>query len=193
MHAVTEMNRKRLELCDFCHPAGTVFGYSCASPKGIRSATMRWPLLFTLLILAACSTSGGPGGLTCVPYARDRSGLPIRGDAWQWWEAASGSYQRSRAPRPGSVMVLKRTSRLPSGHVSVVARVVSAREIRVDHANWASGAGKGRVARNQPVVDVSPRNDWSVVRVWYPPIDGFGATTYPAHGFIHNQVATAAR
>jgi hypothetical protein len=61
-----------------------------------------------------------------------------------------------RAPRGGSVLVLMRTSRLPQGHVAVVSRVVSAREIRVDHANWASGAAKGRAARDQPVMDVSP-------------------------------------
>jgi hypothetical protein len=164
---------------------------------------MRWLLLLALLALAACGSSrapgprtagpGGAGDLTCVPYARERSGLPIRGDAWQWWEAASGRYQRDRAPQPGSVLVLMRTSRLPMGHVAVVAQVVSAREIRVDHANWASGAAKGRVARDQPVLDISPANDWSVVRVWYPRTGSYGVTGFPAYGFIHSRMITAAR
>ena len=118
-----------------------------------------------------------------------RAGLPLRGDAWTWWDAASGRYERDRVPRNGGVLVLMRSSRLPQGHLAVVSRVVSAREIRVDHANWASGGGKGRVARDQPVMDVSPGNDWSLVRVWYPPVGDWGATAYPSYGFIHSALA----
>ena len=114
-----------------------------------------------------------------------RSGIPLNGDAWAWWDAAAGRYERGRAPRGGSVLVLMRTSRLPQGHVAVVSRAVSPREIRVDHANWASGAAKGRAARDQPVMDVSPANDWSLVRVWYPRINDWGASSYPSYGFIH--------
>lgn len=162
-------------------------------------------VLGLVLALGACGSgrvpapvSGGrvpaeEGGQTsCVPFARARSGLNLRGDAWQWWEAAAGRFQRSRAPAPGAVLVLLRTSRLPQGHVSVVARVVSAREIRVDHANWGSGAAKGRIARDQPVVDVSPDNDWSLVRVWYPRTESLGVTVFPAYGFIHPVTVTAA-
>jgi hypothetical protein len=61
----------------------------------------------------------------------------------------------------------------------------------VDHANWASGAAKGRIATAQRVVDVSPRNDWSQVRVWYPRVNDFGATTYPARGFVHPRLEMA--
>lgn len=160
-------------------------------------------VVFGLLALVACGTTRGPappgawpdaaGTLSCVPYARARSGLAIRGDAWQWWDAASVRYQRGQAPQAGSVMVLRRSSRLPLGHVAVVSRLVSGREIRVDHANWASGSGKGLVARDQPVADVSANNDWSVVRVWYPRIGAYGSTAYPAHGFIHPRMVTAAR
>lgn len=159
-------------------------------------------MLALLLPVAACGTSRAPrpvaeaghaGGWSCVPYARARAGFDLRGNAWEWWEAASGRYDRSRAPRPGSAMVLMRTSRLPQGHVAVVARVVSAREIRVDHANWASGAAKGRVARDQAVQDVSAANDWSLVRVWYPRVGDYGATSYPSYGFIHGGVLSAAR
>ena len=79
-------------------------------------------------------------------------------------------------------------SRLPQGHLAVVSRVVSAREIRVDHANWApAGASRlrGRVARDQPVMDISPRGDWSLVRVWYPGAGDYGRTGFPAYGFVH--------
>jgi len=118
-----------------------------------------------------------------------RSGIALNGDAWAWWDAAAGRFERGPAPRGGSVLVLMRTSRLPQGHLAVVSRVVSAREVRVDHANWASGAAKGRAARDQPVMDVSPGNDWSLVRVWYPRINDWGASSYPSYGFIHRAAA----
>ncbi len=157
----------------------------------------RWPLVlaaWTGLTLAGCGGRLGPatggavsagGYLSCVPYARLRSGLDLRGDAWTWWDAASGRYGRDARPRHGSVLVLDRTARLRDGHVAVVSRVVSAREVRVDHASWASGRDKGAVARDQPVLDISAGNDWSLVRVWYPPARAFGITAYPARGFVH--------
>lgn len=154
-----------------------------------------------LFALAGCasgrlsSRSGVPGyaggDMSCVPYARERSGLSISGHAWQWWHAAAGQYERSGVPQPGSVLVFQRTSRNPQGHVAVVSRVVSSREIRVDHANWASGRARGQIAQDQPVLDVSPRADWSLVRVWYPPTDDFGATHFPTYGFIHRRVVMA--
>ena len=154
-----------------------------------------------LFALAGCasgrmaSRSGVPGysggDMSCVPYARERSGLRIAGDAWQWWQAAAGRYERSAAPKPGSVLVFQRTSRNPQGHVAVVSRVVSAREVRVDHANWSSGRARGQIALDQPVLDVSSRGDWSLVRVWYPPADDFGATQFPTYGFIHGRMLMA--
>lgn len=166
------------------------------------------PLLL-ILALGACAGSRTPpppetsAGLpprpmvaepiSCVPYARARSGIQLSGDAWQWWDAAAGRYARGQAPRPGSVLVIARTARLPSGHVSVVTQVLNSREVLVDHANWASGSARGRVAVDQRVVDVSPRNDWTLVRVWYPRIDQLGVTAFPARGFIHNETRFAAR
>lgn len=160
--------------------------------------------LMSLLALAACGSSrhaapvavaplrpelGEP--ISCVPYARARSGIQLAGDAWQWWDAAAGRYERGRAPRPGSVLVIARTSRTPAGHVAVVTRVLNGREVLVDHANWASGAARGRIATDQRVVDVSPGNDWSLVRVWYPRINDLGGTAYPARGFVHPRMAMA--
>jgi len=159
---------------------------------------MRAALAILLLLgLAACGSTRGPGGpmagisepTSCVPYARARSGIQLAGDAWQWWEAAAGRYSRSRTPQAGSVLVIARTARLPNGHVAVVSRVVSSREIRVDHANWASGAARGRIATDQRVVDVSPGNDWTLVRVWYPRINDLGTTAFPARGFVHPRMA----
>jgi surface antigen len=146
--------------------------------------------MLLLLALAACGSTPAPrAGLgepvSCVPYARARSGIQLQGDAWTWWDAAAGRYDRSATPRAGSVLVINRTARMRDGHVAVVTRVMGRREIRVDHANWASGAAKGRIATDQRVVDVSPANDWSVVRVWYPRINDLGTTGYPVRGFVH--------
>ena len=41
-----------------------------------------------------------------------------------------------------------------------------------------------RVEHDQPVVDVSPCNDWTQVRVWYEPAHALGRTVYPTYGFI---------
>jgi hypothetical protein len=172
-------------------------------PRGGRRGVLG---LIALAALSGCGTSrvAGPGrpsvpgygadqDLSCVPYARMRSGIQLRGDAWEWWGAAAGRYARARRPEPGGVLVIARSSRLPSGHVAVVSRVIGPREIRVDHANWASGAARGRVARDQPVMDVSPRNDWSQVRVWYPRVNDFGNTVFAAHGFVLPRMDVASR
>lgn len=120
--------------------------------------------------------------LECVPYARAISSVSIRGDAWTWWRAAAGHYRRDRRPAVGSVLVLERTDRLRYGHVAVVSSVINSREILVDHANWLN---RGRIHKNLPVRDVSAKNDWSVVRVWYAPGNSLGKRHYPAYGFIH--------
>jgi surface antigen len=152
--------------------------------------------MLLLLSLAACGSSRqaetGVAGrvqvaepVSCVPYARARSGIQLSGDAWTWWDGAEGRYARSRAPQIGSVLVINRTARMRDGHVAVVTRVVNSREIMVDHANWASGAARGRITTDQRVMDVSAANDWSLVRVWYPRIDALGNTAFPVRGFVH--------
>ena len=158
------------------------------------SGTAAWPgrraaLLLGVLAapLAACGSgprrlvsSGASAALECVPYARQVSGIQLRGEAYSWWEQAAGRYGRGSVPRPGSVLVFRRSARLGSGHVSVVQRVVSDREIVVTQANWVPR----RVARDEPVVDVSPGNDWSAVRVWWAPSLALGRTAYPTYGFV---------
>lgn len=155
------------------------------------------------LALAACgSTSSGRGDfarpevvsrgerLQCVPYARAESGIEIYGDAHLWWQKAAGRYDRGRAPEVGSVLVLYGYQRTDRGHVAVVRRVISDREIVIDHANWLND---GRVYLDQPVKDVSANNDWSAVRVWYAPGRQYGARTYAVQGFIlpHSRYAAA--
>ena len=126
----------------------------------------------------------------CVPYARKISNVSIRGNAWTWWQSAAGRYPRENRPAVGSVLVLKRTSHLRYGHVAVVSRVLNGREILVDHANWLN---RGRIHKDLLVRDVSPNNDWSVVRVWYAPGNTLGKRRYPAHGFIHPRQARVLR
>ena len=127
------------------------------------------------------------GGLQCATYARMRSGLSIMGNAGQWWHLAAGRYKREHVPEPGAVMVMGGTRH---GHVAVVVEVRSRREILIDHANWMN---RGEIQMGALVRDVSAKNDWSQVRVWYPPVNDLGNTPYPVFGFILNEPFQAAR
>ena len=143
-----------------------------------------------LVGLAGCGGSGsGPvasgygmraPGLQCAPFARELSGIALYGDAASWWDGAEGKYGRAQSPVMGSVLVFRRSPRLPAGHVSVVSRVVAPRRIEVIQANWVPG----ELDEDQQVVDVSPEGDWSQVRVWYPPVGQLGAHAYDTYGFV---------
>ena len=116
----------------------------------------------------------------CVPFARDASGVQIRGDARTWWHQAAGQYHRSREPHVGAVMNFAPTKKMRRGHVAVVSRIINARQILISHANWNRNA----VSLDMVAVDVSPRNDWSQVRLEHRP-GQMTSTTYPIYGFIH--------
>ncbi len=90
-------------------------------------------------------------------------------------------------PRIGAVVVFKKHGSMSHGHVAVVTRVVNSREVLVDHANWAPhrGRGRGQISKMVAVTDVSPRNDWTEVRVWNVATQDFGTRTYPTYGFIY--------
>lgn len=120
--------------------------------------------------------------LQCVPYARQMSGIAIWGDAVTWWAQAENRYVRSAHPVEGSVFVMRGYNDDSRGHVSYVSAIVSDRVIKVDHANWM---GRGETSIHVPVVDVSPNNDWSEIRVWHIPGNHWGGRTYQAEGFIH--------
>jgi surface antigen len=121
------------------------------------------------------------GGLQCVPFARAASGIELKGNAADWWDAAEGVYQRGAAPEAGSVLNFRATGRMRLGHVAVVTAVVDSRHIQIEHANWY----KGSVSRNTPVEDVSPENDWSEVRVGIG--GGNFGSVYPTYGFIYDR------
>ena len=119
--------------------------------------------------------------LQCAPYAREHSRIKLFGDANTWWDKAEGKYPRSALPAVGSVMVLHDYAHSDHGHVAVVRNLVSPREIRVDHANWLND---GSVYVNNPVMDVSDANDWSVVRVYNIKTGGWGIKLFQVQGFI---------
>jgi len=123
-----------------------------------------------------------PRPLNCVPYARNASGIPIRGNAGTWWRRAYGKFRRGKTPDVGAVLVMRQTRRNKFGHIAVVTEVLNKREIVVDHANWLN---RRRIHIGTPVRDVSPNNDWSSVRVWYTPGNRYGAGIYPMYGFIY--------
>lgn len=127
--------------------------------------------------------------IQCVPFAREKSGVDLRGDAKTWWTQASGVYERDKTPEVGSVIVMRGYNGADRGHVAVVRAVLSDRAIVVDHANWLN---EGEVTLNVPVKDVSKRGDWSEVRVWHIPGAVWGKRVYGALGFI-KPVRLAAR
>ncbi|HIJ37817.1 MAG TPA: CHAP domain-containing protein [Rhodospirillaceae bacterium] len=131
--------------------------------------------------------------LQCVPFAREVSGISLRGDAWTWWTAALGQYDRGQAPQVGAVVVFKKHGGMRYGHVAVVAQVISSREVLVNHANWAPhrGSGRGQIAKMVAVTDISPRNDWTEVRVWNAMTGDFGTKVYPTYGFIYARAMTS--
>ena len=135
-------------------------------------------------------TGGGginlPPYLQCVPYARTVSGIQIRGDAWTWWGQAEGRYARGFAPKVGAVMALRPHGNSHLGHVAAVSRIIDDRTILIRHANWSPINGRrGQIEDNVRVIDVSPENNWSEVRVWYAPIQAIGGSVWPVQGFIY--------
>jgi len=122
----------------------------------------------------------------CVPFARLVSGIQIFGDAYTWWSQAVGKYEEGFTPRAGAVLCFKPTERMRLGHVAVVSQVLTDRIIQITHANWSPIEGsRGKIEKDVTLVDVSPRGDWSAVKVWYDPSRDLGGSTYPTYGFIY--------
>ncbi|RSU54643.1 CHAP domain-containing protein [Sphingomonas sp. S-NIH.Pt15_0812] len=118
----------------------------------------------------------------CAPYAREISGIDIHGNANTWWSQAEGHYARGHAPQVGAVLAFEATRRMRVGHVAMVSKVVSDREVLLTHANWSR---RGGIETDVRAVDVSPAGDWSEVKVWYGPQRDLGTSTYPVKGFIY--------
>jgi surface antigen len=167
--------------------AGDIDGASLSEVETLTGA----PLLAAMAPVEALTDEAKPleapsvrrlsARLQCVPYAREASGLDIYGNASTWWRQAAGRFERAKSPRDGAVMVTRGYHNPRRGHVAVVRQVISERSIIVDHANWLNS---GEVTLNVPVIDVSPKGDWSQVRVFHIPTQTWGIRVYTAQGFI---------
>ncbi|CAK7193389.1 hypothetical protein COMNV_01604 [Commensalibacter sp. Nvir] len=136
--------------------------------------------LILFLFFSACSSNNERSSIECAPYARKLTGVNLRGYAYSWWYQSFGKYIHTKRPQAGAILVFRRTHHLPLGHVSVVEKVENSRRILVDHANWQPR----HINHAAPIFDVSSKNDWSLVKVWWPPTDKMGSRKYSTYGFI---------
>ena len=143
-----------------------------------------WGLVVLLCVPAVARTTHEAHGGNCVAYARDVTGIHLDGNAASWWLHAEGRYDRGHTPTPGAVLVFRPYAGMHVGHVAVVSRVVSAREVLVDQANWV----RGRVTQSMSVVDASPLNDWTSVKVQF---GGSHGRENPTYGFIYPHTVPA--
>lgn len=147
-------------------------------------------LLAAAMLCAAVSpVSAEARGWQCATYARSVSAVQIRGNAHTWWGQAAGKYERNRLPAVGSVMAMPGYGKMRLGHVAMVSKIVSSREVLLDHANWSR---RGGVDRDVRAVDVSDAGDWSRVRIWFASNGDLGTSSYPVSGFIHAGTAREA-
>ncbi|NMJ41573.1 CHAP domain-containing protein [Roseomonas sp. JC162] len=137
---------------------------------------------------AAYAGSYGGGGVSCVPYARQVTGMTISGNGGQWWYNAAGLYARGHRPEVGSILAFPGSGGMRAGHVAVVERIVSPREILIHHANWGGpGIRRGSIMSGVSVIDASPNNDWTQVRVQVGHSAENYGRIYAVQGFIHNR------
>ena len=126
--------------------------------------------------------------LQCVAFARADSDVALSGNAVNWWQNAKGVYARGTVPEIGSVLNFRANRRMRLGHVAVVTRIVDSRTIQIDQSHWNANG----ISRNVSVVDVSPSNDWSAVRVAIGHGGTFGSI-YPTFGFIYPRPDSSGR
>lgn len=182
--------RRPMTLARLCAAFGAIVLLAACGAPSQNSGTHKPayfidPSLKTQAITEAKAKNARGERVWCVPFARTASGVDLRGNAGTWWNAAKGAYERGDAPHPGSVMAFSSTRKMPMGHVAVVSEVVSSRKILIDHANW----NRNQISLKMPVIDVSPNNDWSQVRV-AGDNKTFGSI-YPVNGFIYPDQAMA--
>lgn len=119
--------------------------------------------------------------IQCVAFAKTASDVVLRGNAADWWYNARGVYARGQAPEAGSVLNFRAIRRMPFGHVAVVREVENSRTIIIDQSHW----GQRGISHNTRVIDVSPNNDWSAVRVALNGRTRDYGSIYPTYGFIY--------
>ncbi len=117
------------------------------------------------------------GSLQCVPYAREVSGIDIRGNAKTWWSQAEGRYERGNEPEVGAVLVLPPTGAMPQGHVAVVGEIVDDRHV-LPRPRQLVGPGQDRAPRAGRGCLRKPATG-AEVRVWYAPIGKLGLRAEP--------------
>src|SRR5688572_25037700 len=98
----------------------------------VRRMTAAMALGLAMLCVAAAPPAQAKGW-QCAPFARVFSGIKLFGDAWTWWEQASGKYTKGFTPDSGAVLVFKPYGAMRSGHVAVVSQVLTDRIIQVTH------------------------------------------------------------
>ncbi len=145
-------------------------------------------LLALAVFLPAPASASSTKFWQCVTYAREVSGIQIRGNAETWWGQAAGRYDRGTAPREGSVLAMPGYGKMRMGHVAMVSKVINDREVLLDHANWSR---RGKVERDVRAIDVSARGDWSRVKIWFAGNGDLGTTSFPAQGFIYSDAPVA--
>ena len=146
-----------------------------------KALAARFALVFSCGLMMA--TPAAAQFWQCAPYAREVSGIDIRGNANTWWGQAAGRYDRGHAPKIGAVLAFAASHRMRVGHVAMVSKVVSDHEVLLTHANWSH---PGRIETNVRAVDVSPNGDWTMVKVWYAPQGDLGTSAYQTNGFIYS-------
>ncbi|MDQ2891864.1 MAG: CHAP domain-containing protein [Pseudomonadota bacterium] len=145
-----------------------------------KQFTARFALVVSCILVTAAPAAAR--FWQCAPYAREISGVDIHGNANTWWSQAAGHYQRGATPKVGAVMAFQPTSRMRVGHVAMVSKIVSDREVLLTHANWSR---RGSIETDVRAVDVSSAGDWSEVKVWFAPLGDLGTSAYPINGFIY--------
>lgn len=146
-----------------------------------KGALFALALVFGLVAGAPAEARTG-GFLQCAPFARQVSGIQLFGRAANWWNDAVGKYLRGSLPQVGSVLSFASSRSMPAGHVAMVSKIVSDREVLLTHANWSY---RGGIEHDVRAVDVSAAGDWSSVKVWYGPSGGLGQRPNAANGFIY--------
>jgi surface antigen len=149
--------------------------------RSLMAHSLLWGACLAAGVVASAKPSAAAN---CALYAREVTGVALFGAAGGWWAEAEGRYQRGQVPAVGSILVFKRTHRIPSGHVAVVSRIISDDEILVDHSNWYHGT----VSRGMSVIDTSPAHDWTSVAVLHTASGTHGAD-YPTYGFVYPKPA----
>ena len=148
-----------------------------------------YALVLTCSLMTASAADARGGFLQCAPFARAVSGIQLFGRAANWWSEAVGRYARGHLPQVGAILSFAASRSMPAGHVAMVSKVVSDREVLLTHANWSF---RGGIERDVRAIDVSVAGDWSMVKVWFAPSGGLGARANPANGFIYSAASPAA-